>query len=225
MEHPPQFSEKLRCGHCANLAPMEIMSTHSGVENYGGVDEPPWEEGDVYQLLKCPACSGVILRKYYWHSFQDEGGRDAEIEVLYPVTRCNPEGLPPSIAKAFTATQRVRNVDPNAYGVLAGRVLELVCVDRNAQGHFLGHKLDDLAKRGEIPSKLVKVANGLKNLRNVAAHAALGELTTAEVPILEELTRAILEYVYRAPHLALMAERRLAALKSPEQGADEREEL
>jgi hypothetical protein len=193
---------------------MQAVATHSEAQRYGGVDEPPWEEGDVYELLKCPACAGILLRKYNWHSALMEDGEPPPTEILYPTTRGNPEGLPDPIAKAFTAAQRVRNIDANAYGVLAGRVLELVCVDKNAEGKFLGNKLDDLARRGEIPERLVDVANGLKDLRNVAAHAVLGELTKAEVPILEELTRAILEYLYRAPHLATMAERRLASLKA-----------
>jgi hypothetical protein len=216
MEHPPSFSQKVACGHCGNVAPMEILCKYSEVREEDGGGGPPWDAGNVYELIKCPACCGIVLQKYFWHSVLSED-RETETELLYPVTRSQPEGLPEPIAKAFSAAQRVRNVDPNAYGVLAGRVLELVCVDRKAEGHFLGNKLDDLAKRNEIPEKLVKVANGLKDFRNVAAHAALGQLTTAEVPILEELTRAILEYVYRAPHLASMAERRLAALKNQDQ--------
>jgi hypothetical protein len=134
--------------------------------------------------------------------------------VLHPSADRVPEGLPPTIANAHEAAQRVRSVDANAYGVLAGRVLELICLDRQAQGHFLGNKLADLAAKGEIPAKLVDVANGLKDLRNVGAHAALGELTPAEVPILDQLLRAILEYVYSAPSLAAKAEERLRQLRA-----------
>jgi hypothetical protein len=92
-------------------------------------------------------------------------------------------------------------------------MLELVCLDRKADGNFLGNKLANLAAMGEIPDKLVNVANGLKDLRNVGAHAALGELTEAELPILDQLTRAILEYVYSAPFLAQKAEERLRKLR------------
>ena len=66
--------------------------------------------------------------------------------------------------------------------------LELVCEDRKAAGGFGGQKLADLAERNEIPSKLVAVANNLKDLRNLGAHAALGSLTAGEVAILEDLS-------------------------------------
>jgi hypothetical protein len=106
-----------------------------------------------------------------------------------------------------------KNISPNAYGVLLGRVLELVCEDRQAKGDSLHKKLQDLSTRGEIPTKLVDVARSLKDLRNVGAHASLGNLTADEVPILEDLTRAILEYVYGAPALAEAAVKRLNTLR------------
>jgi hypothetical protein len=134
-------------------------------------------------------------------------------ELLYPLQRSGPAGLPSVIQRAYDAAQSVRSIDPNAYGVLLGRVLELVSIDRKAEGKFISHQLDDLANKGEIPAKLVKVAAGLRDLRNVGAHPALGELTEEEVPILEELTRAILEYVYTAPLLATRAEERLSEVK------------
>ena len=89
----------------------------------------------------------------------------------------------------------------------------MVCEDRAAKGHSLNDKLDDLASRQEIPTKLVAVATKLRHFRNIAAHALLGELTTEEIPILDDLTRALLEYVYSAPHLVDQADKRLQALK------------
>jgi hypothetical protein len=89
----------------------------------------------------------------------------------------------------------------------------VVCEDRQAKGDSLHKKLQDLSTRGEIPTKLVDVARSLKDLRNVGAHASLGNLTADEVPILEDLTRAILEYVYSAPALAEAAVKRLNTLR------------
>jgi hypothetical protein len=90
----------------------------------------------------------------------------------------------------------------------------MVCEDRSAGGKDLHSKLQDLATKGEIPTKLVGVADSLRNLRNVGAHAVLGELSNAEVPILDDLCKAILEYVYSAPYLAKQAEDRLNSLKT-----------
>ena len=73
--------------------------------------------------------------------------------------------------------------------------------------------MDDLSRKGEIPEKLVKVADNLRHLRNVGAHADLGELTQSDEPVLSSLFNAILEYVYSAPYLVQKAEDQLKKLK------------
>ena len=211
MASKKSYSEPWNCAHCGNRAPMEILASTSRLEQLESDNGPNLEVGYIYQTLICPACSEIIFRRYFWFDTFDP--EDAVFELLYPSPQSLPAGLPKEIARAFEAAKRVRPIDPNAYGTLLGRVLEKVCMDRGAKGRFLGNKLDDLAARGEIPSKLVDVANGLKDLRNVGAHAELGELTVGEVPVLDELTRAILEYVYSAPALARRAEALLAKLR------------
>jgi Domain of unknown function (DUF4145) len=210
-----RFTSTQRCDHCGNSAPMEIVSIYSGVKTY---DDYPrsnlsWECGSVYELLACPVCEAVSLRSYYWHD-QAIDPSDIEFETLYPGRQEGPLGLPSPIKRAHDAAQKVRNIDANAYGVLLGRLLELVCADREAKGDSLNKCLEYLAQKGEIPEKLVGVAKGLRNFRNVGAHATLGELTPAELPILDNLCRAILEYVYSAPFLAQEAEDRLRKLKN-----------
>jgi len=210
-----RFSGDERCRHCGNSAPMEIVAEYSGVRRQ---DDYPHsdlscEAGTVYQLLLCPACQGISLRSYWWHELTMEAS-DIKFETLYPTQHEPPVGLPESISRAYDAALEVRSIDPNAYGVLLGRVLELVCLDRGASGRSLGRKLGNLSSRGEIPVGLVSVADGLRNLRNVGAHAGLGELTAAELPIMDSLCVAILEYVYSAPFLAKQAEARLAELTS-----------
>lgn len=172
-------------------------------------------EGPCYELLKCPACKEVELRTYYFHT-SDNGER--EYAVLYPTTSKGPLGLPAKIQKEYDAARRVRSASANAYSVLMGRVLELVCEDRKAGGKDLYNKLTDLSGRGEIPSKLVAVADKLRIFRNVGAHAVLGELTEKEVPILDNLSRAILEYVYSAPYLAEQAKKALDKLHQRNKG-------
>lgn len=210
-----RFTGHERCGHCGNTAPMEIVAVHSGVKQY--TDYPrsniSWEEGTVYELLLCPACEAVSLRSYYWHDPAMDPS-DVAFKTLYPVEVERPAGLPDMIARAYDAAQKVRNIDANAYGVLLGRLLERVCQDRNATGNFLADRLKSLASMGEIPEKLVGVAKGLRDLRNVGAHPTLGELTPAELPIMDKLCSAILEYVYSAPFLATQAETCLNHLKN-----------
>ncbi|TFG78112.1 MAG: DUF4145 domain-containing protein [Thermodesulfobacteriales bacterium] len=138
---------------------------------------------------------------------------EIEYTNLYPKDEECPRGLPSKIESGYQAAQRVRNIDANAYAVLLGRVLDLVCDDRNATGDTLDKRLKSLSKRGEIPEKLIDVSSGLRKLRNIGAHADLGELSSDVLPVLDGLTRAILEYVYFAPLLIEETEKRLDKLK------------
>ena len=207
-----RYSEPVKCGHCGNTAPMPIVASHSGIvlrrEDGTGA---PYEAGDMFELLKCPTCENPQLRKYFWDDMMD--GSEVTFTTLYPSTTPELRGLPPSIAKAYESALRVKAVDANAFGVLLRRMLELVCIDRGANGRTLHEQLQDLATRGEIPKKLVHVAVNLKNFGNIGAHAGSGELTPAEIPILDSLSRAVLEYVYSAPELVRTAEERLARVR------------
>lgn len=91
-----------------------------------------------------------------------------------------------------------------------GRLLEKNCIKHNAKpDDSLAKMLKELGDRTDIPQKLVKVAEGLKNFGNVGAHASAGELGKAEIPIVSALAKAILEYVYTAPYLADIVEEKL----------------
>tara|TARA_R110002111_G_scaffold186936_2_gene252679 strand:- start:1414 stop:1851 length:438 start_codon:yes stop_codon:yes gene_type:complete len=142
-----------------------------------------------------------------------EPDEEIEYEILFPKDDKIPSGLPIKILNALKAAEKVKTIDVNAYAILLRRLLELVCLDRDASGDTLAQMLNDLAKKGEIPVKLVKVAKGLKDLGNVGAHASIGELSENETPIIKALTSAILEYIYSAPKLAEIAEEKLKSIK------------
>ena len=59
--------------------------------------------------------------------------------------------MPAGIQTEYEAALKVQGISPNAYGVLMGRVLELVCEDRKAKGKDLYERLTDLAGKNEIP--------------------------------------------------------------------------
>lgn len=209
---------------------MEIVSTYSEIRTYDDESQtgpsssphwatPQWDEGPVYQLIKCPACNGVMLR-YYW-SNDWMMPEEIEIKRLYPVSNRTPPGLPPHIEEAFVIGEKVKNIDPNLYGVQLGRLVEMLCTDRNAEGHRLDEKLRNLVERQEIPARLFEIATKLRHLRNIGAHVSPDtQLSAAEIPVLESLCTALLEYVYTAPHLLKQAEDSLARLKGKRKAAD-----
>jgi hypothetical protein len=193
---------------------MEIATEYSQVKDYEDQKSGlSWKAGNIYQILVCPACYNVTFRKYFWHDLAIDPS-EIQFEILYPLSKEKPLGLPGNIEKSLEAATKVRNVDANAYAVLIRRVLELLCIDRKASGKYLNDKLADLSKKGEMPDKLVGVAKNLRIFGNIGAHPTLGELSDAEVPILDNLCKAILEYVYTAPFLAEQAEKKVKQLKN-----------
>jgi hypothetical protein len=217
MSQSADSPEIVQCGHCGNISPMRVVAEYSQMETcyQNGPGSYSWDEGNVYELLLCPACSSVTLRCYYWHDGYMESSDQTVINYLYPDSSKKPSGLPSKIQKAYDAAIRVKYIDVNAYAVLVGRVLDMICEDRSASGKNLYEKLANLSHKGEIPEKLVKVADSLRHLRNVGAHADLGELTQSDEPVLSSLFNAILEYVYSAPYLVQRAEDQLRKLKEP----------
>lgn len=209
------LSEPTLCPHCGNISPMVILGGCADTLSVKLKDpnDEPFEHGTIYQVLKCHSCPEVTIRSYFWHDMMDEE-HPVQFKVLYPSDSKMPIGMPENIEKAFRSALKVKQVDANAFGVLIGRVMDMVCKDRGATGRFLGNKLSDLAAKGEIPTKLVEVAQKLTKLRNVGAHAELGELTMKEIPIVEDLCRALLDYIYTAPYLAQRADETLNKLLS-----------
>jgi len=82
-----KFTPEQMCFHCRNSGPMEIVAEYSRVEDqYDEGSQISWQEGDVYQLLICPACYGVILLKRFYHDGREpEIGFVGEPTVLYPL--------------------------------------------------------------------------------------------------------------------------------------------
>jgi len=211
---PENLSKLAICGHCNNISYMVIISNvNDTVTDVDPEFGPIGQYGTTYSVLKCPACENPNIISYEWHDSM-ESEEELYYVKLYPLEKNMPIGLPDEIKKAYQAAQKVKSVDVNAYVILLRRLLELVCIDRNAKGKVLAQMLEDLADKKEIPDKLVSVAKGLKEFGNLGAHAGIGQLSVKEVPIVTALSNAILEYVYSAPHLASIAESKLHSIKS-----------
>jgi len=189
-------------------------------------NDPEWEyintRGTIYCILKCPACKKVNIASYFWHDAM-ESEEEYDYEFLYPQMSTYPLGLPENILSAFKAAEKVKAIDVNAYAILTRRLLEIVCLDKKAKPGNLAAMLSDLSSKNEIPGKLVKVATGLKDFGNIGAHAGSGDLTEKEIPILSALCIAIIEYVYSAPYLAMLAEQQLNNIKASRSNVDKKD--
>ncbi len=210
------LSKLISCKHCGNTAQMEIIGTVNDTIDEVNPDYGYYGSyGTIYSVLKCPnpKCKEATIVSYYWND-NVESDDDITYKLLYPQKGNYPNGLPNNILSAYAAAESVKSIDVNAYTLLLRRVLEMVCLDRNAKHDVLANMLKELASKGEIPDKLVNVALGLKDFGNIGAHAGIGKLTDKEIPIVTALCNAILEYVYSAPYLAQLAEEKLKNIKS-----------
>lgn len=203
--------EAVACGHCGNHTLMAIVASYVEDRSIEPPNAPPIEQGETYEMLRCPACSEISLMVIRWNGFApEELGASIEKElgqIVYPSSPEIPEGLPSAVQAAYKEALAVRSRSPNAYSVMLGRVLEIVCKDRSAKGDTLYQQIANLGARGELPDRIVDVAHGLRKLRNIGAHADIGSLEAEDVPILESLSRAVLEFVYTTARVLSLAER------------------
>ena len=199
---------------------MEIVAKHSNIRTVSDSDDTEedsweWAEGEIYRLLCCQGCGKVVLQRNYYDSRYDDYDVAEAFRTLYPQPDTMPKVLPHPVKSEYDAAIAVKPINANAYAVLLGRVFDKVCEDRKADGKTLSERLADLAEKGEIPKPLAEMAHGLRQLRNVGAHADLGTLTQDEIQVLDAILRAILEYLYRAPRLVEEVKQMLARRKPP----------
>lgn len=63
----------------------------------------------------------------------------------------------------------------------------------------LHNRLEQLAKRGEIPPVLAEMTTVLRVLGNAGAHNSAQKITVPLTWVMDEFFRAVVEYVYIAP--------------------------
>ncbi len=188
---------------------MRILTEKSLVEDHDdhGIE---WSAGFIYQLLRYYSCGEATLYQLAVHTGLDPEYIDRSYDkMLYPCEGESPMGLPASVQPSWDAAMRVRKIDPNAFAVLLGRVLDAICSEQQAQGDTLYKRIEHLANGGVFPQALKEVAHGLRKLRNFGAHGNVGDLDPKDAPLLESLCRALLMYLYTVPALVRDAQARL----------------
>jgi hypothetical protein len=184
------------CGHCAHRGPLEhkedIVIDRS-VEDVEGFGEINWAH--TLRIYRCAACDAPTIYEHFW---ADEFGDSFAVKCLYPTARDN-SMVPARVRNRLDAAKKVRKIEPGFYAVGIRRMLETVCNVEEAQGGDLFAQLDDLAKKDRIPAMLAEIAHELRRLGNLGAHDEDVEVAPDDVPVIEDLADAILEYLYRAP--------------------------
>jgi Domain of unknown function (DUF4145) len=191
-----------QCGWCGVKTALDERARYRAkvVEHDGG-----YEETQTWVLYQCVSCDRPTLIEVWYFDGTDEW----EETTLLPSAASDNSSLPEPVARAYEAALAVRHVEPNAFAVLIGRMLEVVCQHEGAAGKNLVERLAVLADSGRIPGPLAEMAQQLRQIRNLGAHAAYDEVREADVPVISEFAEAILEYLYRAPAKVAAVEDRL----------------
>ncbi len=220
----------MKCGHCGNIANCKSKALYTHIAFN---DDTYQNEDWTWHLLQCPACSGpILIISVADHHDQSKiiddptvsslefinglkySGMNAystKMKVLYPLDETiETSPLPYKVGQAYQAALKVQKVEPNAFAVLVGRTIEVICYQEKASGKVLADKIKNLADTGRIPQVLADMAKQLKQLRNLGAHAdSEDEITKEDVPTIREFIDAILEYLYIAPNKIKKLEERL----------------
>jgi len=217
------------CGHCGNKAVMYVICEGSEKFNV--------EDLDLIYIktiaLKCASCDDYniiqemefINRTYLEFleqtspSEQDasiyERATRKQMQYLYPMARRKFMYVPDDVAKSYQIALKLLPIEPIACAVFIGRTLEFMCKERSANGKTLEKMLVNLRDRGDIPDRILDIANSLRFFRNISAHAVSNiEVSYNDVESLIALCEAILEYVYEAPAILQQAQDKANELKS-----------
>jgi Domain of unknown function (DUF4145) len=207
-------TKAMQCGHCSKQA---VYIERGKGTQYGakvGDTDTETQELTTWQIWECSNCHKPTLEEVIeTHQLEETIPTDnnskatmvfgwypttAKRTVLYP-GKTPLTNLPSTIEKAYRAALKVQDIEPNACAVLIGRTLEAVCNHEQVKRGVLADRLKLLAASERFPRTLSEMAEQLKQLRNLGAHADDDEITEEDVPIIIGFLEIILEYLYVAP--------------------------
>jgi len=193
----------MRCGYCGNRTCFHIRAEYSKTIDMLNVDNSVSanSETNTWYILECASCNGMSFYRgselfdRESHSVMGTSGG-----VLYPQAGTGLMNLPTPVIRALEETVAVSFSSPRACAIMAGLTLEAMCDEEQVSGPNLATKLSKLAESGRIPHSLSQMAQQVRLLRNLGAHAADQDVTKEDVSIILDFVETILEYMYVIPY-------------------------
>ncbi len=204
----------MQCDHCGKQAVFIVRGNGTQHGAKVGDTDTETQELTTWQICECSNCNKPTLEEiiatyqlvetlltnsnskatmaFEWHP------TTAKRTVLYP-GKTPLTNLPKTIEKKYLEALKVRDIQPSACAVLAGRTLEAICNHEKAAGRTLSDKLNNLMGSDRIPKTLAEMAHQLRQIRNLGAHDADDEVTGEDASIMMDFLDTILEYLYVAP--------------------------
>jgi hypothetical protein len=154
-----------------------------------------------FYVALCETCDQILL--YLISSDDDYTGVDyvdfESAALIWPNDGALPEDVPKSVRTCYRDAVRVKKTSPPAFALLIRRALEALCDDRKAKPGSLDSRLKDLASKGEIPPTLAEMVDVIRLLANKSAHTSDLHLSKYDASVMDDLFRAIIEFVYIGP--------------------------
>ena len=187
----------LLCRHCGNRTPHDLRYTHQYKETIYTDDGNEYQIDEWYFLVCCETCGNASLYGNW------EGAVDpmdlTEAYLLYPTRKDLPEVVPNTIRESYKEASRISKFLPNAFAVQIRKALEFICVEQGMKKGTLQERLNKLSESGIIPSTLADMADAIRLLGNIGAHADIQGVSKEEADYIDDFFRAVIEYVYIAP--------------------------
>ena len=201
------------CPHCGNRAPQRVVFEHSYQDAWfsSSGDMLPKDEGPESEAIicVCETCAGILV--YDGIAYSESG---AWPELVYPRGASIHRSAPKTVQAIYREAATIKTNAPNAFAILIRKGLEAICDDRGAPTGSLADRLRFLARKGEIPPVLSEVTDALRLLGNTAAHGSLQVIKPPMTWAIDDLFRAVVEYVYVAPSKLEALNKRLMQARS-----------
>ena len=200
------------CPHCGNTVPQELQGCSVSLHHEDGAHN--------YFMTRCGTCLEAILYRHvdpHDSVPQTSHGRFhlTDYELVWPDPGTMHHAVPEPVRVIYEEAIAVKNRAPNAFANQIRRALESLCADRGAQKQTLAQSLEELASRGEIPPVLAEMTDVLRRLGNIGSHAGQDQVGAEYVDVIDDFFRAIVEYVYIAPHKIREFKARLENVHAP----------
>jgi hypothetical protein len=191
---------RLYCRHCNIWVEMQAAAAQ-----FHSYEHPAGDISTSFETYLCPSCGKPTLIEVASETYGPAFGMEAECHIelttLYPELPDVLAYLPDKVSVEYKSALEVKGRNNNAFAVSCGRVIEQTCDELQARGGNLYEKLENLKRRDLLPGSLVEAANGIRLLRNLGAHASLGNVSDSEAAVLYALVNGVLEYVFKGPAL------------------------
>ncbi len=205
----PSFPEKktLVCSYCGNRAPHMRLFEHDNLTLYDEFDSnTKIVEPYTWVCYACETCGSLNIFGGFYGVDADPDNLDQSrlhprgSSILPPAHTMSPgQPVPANLLRLYEEVWPLRHRAPSAFVGQIRRLLEYVCLDRNATGRDLVHKLKDLTQKGTLPGYFEQISDLLRKVGNMGAHATDAELSIWDAELIDEFFRSIIDYVYIAP--------------------------